>query len=1423
MNIAECASAHARLTFTQRFVSLHAFTRNLRFQTLPATSVAFTKVLKLAHSTQTNAQISEVGIFDTSSLRTNQTNPQEPAPALPSAGQSETSMAPPSQPSHRRDGSTRHRSQQSHGRKTSHFGRQSQGPKLDLPWRDGMKRKADEPPPQSRAPQKLRPDRYDTLMDIPWITQNLELPKAGDYPDAPKALFVLHEAAFKSVMMQQMKSLKMSHNWAAASFPGVDAGFRAVVKCQIPNSATVEASGDGLNKKSALDAGYLAMLSKLHTDGYLRAIYADPAEHIDADTLSAESDAIMEVYDYAARFGLVPTISIRKLPSLRSRGRGKGGSLGAAEFTIELPEQNIRASTVARKLEVGLIGASIKFKEQAESFHAMNGDAPSGAEDSTTLTSATIKDFPEFLKSQGMNLELQHKQTSIPVHPGSAQHCQVLLDGQPVGPPTVSTKKQKAESMALLSAATLIAKEKPDLKSEYLARLSKSGGGLLVPVRPVTLELDPDAAYAMEQTYRLAREQGLPDESDMIESDEGRGRASRHFDRSLPANQVEAKSRILKEQRQAFETDPSLEQLRQKRAELPMTQFSQQVLTQIQNYTFSVVIGATGSGKTTQVPQILLDDAIAADEGALCNIVCTQPRRIAATSVARRVADERNEKLRQSVGYQVRFDATLPQPGGSITYCTTGILLQQLQNNPDEVLDSLSHIVVDEVHERDILIDFLLILIKKNVHARLAQGKRVPKIVLMSATIDADLFMRYFTYKRPDGSRVECPSISVPGRTFPVKEHFLDDILGQLRERYGRKFDMAMDVDRDSQDYLKAERAFRPTNSRAGSDTENGAETTIDWRRGKTVGADGQVVDEKEDALVPLNLVGATIAHIAETTQDGAILVFLPGIEEIRKVDKFLDERPFGVNFSDPAKFQLHRLHSSVPAAEQSAVFNPVPEGCRKIILSTNIAETSVTIPDIQYVVDTGKLREKRYDQLRRITKLQCTWVSKSNSKQRAGRAGRVQNGNYFALFTRGRFNSLRNIGLPEMLRSDLQEVCLDIKAQAFKTPIRQFLSEALEPPSPSAVDSSVSNLVSLEALTEEEKLTALGRFLAALPIHPSLGKMIVLAVVFRCLDPMLILGAAMNERSLFIRPYERDRIDQVKQLHAPYFEDVMSDHLATVNAFVRLRNLKLAQGPYAVRHFCGDNFLHSGAFQSIAGTCEQIEEVLVTANLVPRCSPLERRNGEYGHPDLNANSDNLNLVKGLLVAGLHPNLAALQNAHAFRTPGEKNVTISHTSANATLTRDNRRGAPSALWPSGTLCTYTSMAAAPQGNSFNLRDTTITSPLQAVLFGGKLKQRPDQSNVLEMDGWLPFFVRGSWRDVRSLYDFRRAKDAMLTKTFGELAQLNTQGGGGNGRGLIDDPLREEFAKGLVQVMDRDWGVRRKIAPDMFRERGGSWR
>ena len=1128
----------------------------------------------------------------------------------------------------------------------------------------------------------------------------------------------------------------------------------------------------------------------------------------------------MDIFNYAARYDTVPIVR-GELITRRERGRLQK----YVQVTADLSDQGIKVTAIGNTPKEAEIRAAQMFKVEAEKYHAERGSEAIVIKDSGALTTDNASKLFDFYKILRPGVDVRYEceeKDYYRIHGyGSVFSGQVTLNNTPLGEAVEMTSKKMAEDTAWLTAAISLKNKESDLYPRYLRALRSGNGQILQPILPVRMPVDEDCSLIMRETLFGARKAGLPDEVEeatpMIDVSEAR---RDRFNQKASGEAAERRDRSLQQQLTAYLEDPAHEDLRKKKADLPMNQYGAKVIDIVNNNVYSIIVGATGSGKTTQVPQILLEDATARGKGSACNIVCTQPRRIAATSVARRVAAERVERLQDSVGYHVRFDSRLPRTSGSITYCTTGILQQQLQHMPDDVMDNVSHLIIDEVHERDMLIDFLLILLKKNVARRLAQGKSVPQVVLMSATMDTELFANYFKSDVAGKASTACPSLSVPGRTFPVREKYLDEVVKEMKAASPVEQLQVMYTDLDSRDYIDAEDKFRiavpTTSAQEASNASRDEVAVIDWKRERKLSEDGVTIvsNEKEDGMIPFGLTACTIAHIARTSQEGAILVFLPGLAEIVKVQGLLQDPSLGVDFNDESKYRIVLLHSSI-AASQNTVFDSVPEGCRKIILATNIAETSVTIPDVQYVVDTGKLREKQYDQTRRISQLVCTWISKSNAKQRAGRAGRVQNGNYYALYTKQRYDSLRAIGLPEILRVDLQDICLQIRAQAFHTPIREFLAEAIEPPAAKSVDSSVINLQALDALTDDEAITPLGRLLSSLPVNPSLGKMIVLGIIFRCLDPMLVLGAASEERSLFVNPLDARREAQNSKLS--FVQGSSSDHIALLNAINELRRVRDEQGESHARSFAIRKFLHWNAFKVIDATTNQIEEVLVQAGLIPYTAPRYRLRSQCGDPSLNENSHKTPLIKALALAGFHPNLAICTGGPLFRTPGEKNTMLHPSSVNAPKDRKEK-----IICDRGTLFTYSTMARSNDGNSIFLRETTQTTPLMATLFGGRLRRNESRGNVIEVDNWLPFYVQSSdMRTAKTVIEFRKALERLLATAFKDLGKSNsslTQQKRGRGFGgpdapyeaqpherryLADEKVRRIFADGLVDVLDFD--------------------
>ncbi|MCJ1439588.1 MAG: hypothetical protein MMC23_000068 [Stictis urceolatum] len=1150
----------------------------------------------------------------------------------------------------------------------------------------------------------------------------------------------------------------------------------------------------------------------MHSSGLLVDIFGSST--VGNITLRQEKESLSDIYDYAARYHCIPDISISQSEK-HSRYRARKHRT-LYEFRIRMPEHDIDVTAIQKDFKEAEVSAGIMFKQEAERYHSRKGTETLVVNDSNALSVKNAGQFFQFYqdvvdRSQVFTVDVEHTKE---FNASQVHLAQGKINGESLGPKIITqSSKALALDIATLCSAVIITNDQPDIIPRFLKALRAGNGQYLRMVSPMNVEVHNDSLDAMQQTIQSAREAGLADEVGELE-DEVMADASRHpAERSLSVEEAEERSKELLRGFQTYKARADLDGLRETRAELPMNQYIPKVLNIVDKNIFSIIIGATGSGKTTQVPQILLERAIASGDGASCNVVCTQPRRIAATSVARRVADERAEALGQSVGYNVRFDRKPPQQGGSILYCTTGILLKQLQHSPDEVLDRVSHLVIDEVHERDVIIDFLLNILKKVMVKRIRNGQTTPKVVLMSATIDSQLFSSYFSTSHPELGDLACPTLSVPGRTFPVTEKHLESLLSELDAKYGRNELQLMYNDRPSTDYFYSEKEFAKHNPIEGDLAQESNETVIDWRK-KAVEANGELVDatENQDSLVPIGLIATTIAHIAKSTDQGAVLVFLPGLEEMSAVHAMLrDQQPLGVDFKDQDKYKTYMLHSSIHDSQRT-VFDAVPPECRKIILATNIAETSITIPDVQYVVDCGKLREKRYDQLRRITKLQCTWISKSNSKQRAGRAGRVQNGHYYALFSKPRLHSLKAIGLPELLRSDLQETCLEIKAQAFKAPVREFLADSIEPPNPVAVATAIENLITLDAFTENEELTALGRLLAMLPCHPSLGKMMVLGMLFRCLDPMVVLGSAASDRSMFLNPLGAR--EKAKAAKVSFVRGTNSDHIATMNAFNELRYIRDAQGFAAMKDYAQRNFLHAGAFKAIENTAKQIESVLIDVGLIPsRCGP----DAGIGGPVYNENSGKVQIVKALALAGFHPNIGYTSNEMLFRTPGEKNCMVHPSSVNGEQFGRNKHAAPDhrSNLREPRLVSFSALSKANDGNATFLKDTTIVEPLTAILFGGHLSK---EGRVLEMDGWLRFFIHSrNYSAMSIIMEFKQAMDRMQTEAFRDLSKKKS---------LADNEVRTIFAKGLHDILNiekaRKQGLKKDLGPPRgFKDTRGS--
>lgn len=539
--------------------------------------------------------------------------------------------------------------------------------------------------------------------------------------------------------------------------------------------------------------------------------------------------------------------------------------------------------------------------------------------------------------------------------------------------------------------------------------------------------------------------------------------------------------------------------------DLPITSYRQKILSRIDANQVVVIQGSTGCGKTTQVPQYILDHHAAS--GKYCNIIVTQPRKIAAISVARRVCQERNWGMGTIVGYQVAMDNKI-SPDTRLSFVTTGVLLQKFVNS--RRMDMYTHVILDEVHERDQDTDFALLVVKKLLRTN---SKHV-KVILMSATIDSLMFAKYFTIP---GVGKPAPVIEIEGKAKEVSEHYLLELRG-----IGIPLpDLDLDVP--------------------------------------------SVPEESYDLVVRLVFYFDQIEKSEQNVSDaefapyrGAILIFLPGFEEIMKMSSKLEELVV------KKKLIILPLHSSITMEEQTRVFQTPPAGYRKVIISTNIAESSITVPDIKYVIDFCLTKSLVSDPDTNYTCLQLEWASKANCIQRKGRAGRVDTGRVYRMVPYEFYEQLNEYSVPEIQRCPLHQTVLFSKKLNFGEP-QALLALALEPPALTDIEKSILTLKEVGALAItaggmlspfDGDLTFLGRVMSSLPLDVNVSKLVILGYVFNCLEDCLIIAASLSLKSFLSRPF-RKMLDAYK-CRLSWAEGTFSDCFAYLNAYKVWKNLEL-------------------------------------------------------------------------------------------------------------------------------------------------------------------------------------------------------------------------------------------------------------------------
>eukprot|EP00850_Spirogloea_muscicola_P021523 SM000252S09075 [mRNA] locus=s252:79854:86589:- [translate_table: standard] len=906
-------------------------------------------------------------------------------------------------------------------------------------------------------------------------------------------------------------------------------------------------------------------------------------------------------------------------------------------------------------------------------------------------------------------------------------------------------------------------RQSPQPREEEAAALSSAAIDDRAPLGAVDswedVEMGPqEAAAAAADTAAVKRWQRSKHEN----REEGGG-----------VDSMESESRQMRERQRTMQATEQGRAMRAQRARLPAFGMRAELLRAVSDNQVVVISGETGCGKTTQLPQFILEEAVEAGRGAAVSIICTQPRRISAVSVAGRVAMERGEAVSGAVGYQIRLESRASS-ATRLLFCTTGVLLRKLVKSP--MLEGVTHVVVDEIHERGMNEDFLIIVLRD-----LLPRRRDLRLVLMSATINAHLFSKYLG---------GAPMAHIPGYTYPVEELFLEDVLERTRHMIGddkegrgdrggswpasaaaagqgrrvgrRSRDAAPALPKDKdpmvdvfeQVDITMEYGRYSPSTRASLEHWSPEVLDLDlvlflgsrlhrcfathgYRRVIRCPCDGLeggalrvsafAALAAETATEGPCQVASTVDHICSSEAQGAVLVFLTGWDDIAKLAELLRGRL--------GRAVVLPLHGSMPTVNQKEIFQRPPHGTRKVVLATNIAETSITIDDVVYVVDCGKAKETRYDALNKLECLAPTWISQASARQRRGRAGRVQPGVCYRLYPRVLHDALPKFQTPEMLRTPLQELCLQIKDLQLGE-LQQFLAKALQPPEPLAVQNATELLRTIGALDKDEELTPLGWHLASLPIDPRLGKMLLIASLLGCLGPSLTIAAALSHREPFVLPVDRkEAADEAKRR---FSLGTRSDHVALLQAYDGWMRAK-RQGNE--RSYCWDNFLSQPALQMISTMRLQFFDLLSDIGFVDRVAGIQ----EY-----NRLGTDLEAVRAVLVAGLFPSVAQIKRKGRrveFFTREDGRVAPHPSSVNA------REGDFREPW-----LVYGEKVKTKE---IYLRDTSAVSDYALLLFGGELSPRAGDGGFDMLGGYLQFSATP--KTAQLVHELRAQLDQLLQR------------------------------------------------------------
>ncbi|KAB1225479.1 ATP-dependent RNA helicase DHX36 [Morella rubra] len=740
--------------------------------------------------------------------------------------------------------------------------------------------------------------------------------------------------------------------------------------------------------------------------------------------------------------------------------------------------------------------------------------------------------------------------------------------------------------------------------------------------------------------------------------------ADSFLDDSVMEKVLQRRSLRMRNMQRAWQESPEGKKMLDFRSSLPVFREKERLLQAIAQNQVIVISGETGCGKTTQLPQYIIESEIESGRGAFCSIICTQPRRISAMSVGERVSAERGETL----------------------------------------------------GETDLL-----------------PRRRDLRLVLMSATLNAELFSSYFG---------GAPTIHIPGFTHPVRAHFLEDLL----EKTGYKLTSFNQIDDYGQEKLwKTQRQLVPRKRK------NQITTLVEDALCKS--SFENYSSRARDSLacwmpdcIGFNLIEAVLCHICRKERPGAVLVFMTGWEDISCLRDQIKAHPL---LGDPNRVLLLTCHGSMATSEQlfrrwckltlctesvrsyysvlsypslqKLIFDKPPPNVRKIVLATNMAEASITINDVVFVVDCGKAKETTYDALNNTPCLLPSWISQASARQRRGRAGRVQPGECYHLYPKCVYEAFSEYQLPELLRTPLNSLCLQIKSLQVGS-IGSFLSAALQPPESLAVQNAIDFLKMIGALDEKESLTNLGKFLSILPVDPKLGKMLIMGAVFRCFDPVLTIVSGLSVRDPFLLP--QDKKDLAGTAKSRFSVKDYSDHMALVRAYEGWKDAECEGSAY---EYCWRNFLSAQTLQAIHSLRKQFSFILRDAGLVDADVSINNRL-----------SHNQSLVRAIICSGLFPGIASVvhrETSMSFKTMDDGQVLLYANSVNARY--------QTIPYP------WLVFGEKVKVNTVFIRDSTGVSDSTLILFGGALSHGVQAGHLKMLEGYIDFFLDPSLAECYS--------------------------------------------------------------------------